>query len=838
MWWRSNKEPKNKPDDLIEGVKARGGARDGYITAQDILEKSKTLVDIEFRGIKKRREITGHGENTLMGLALSGGGIRSATFSLGVMQALAEKDVLRKMDYLSTVSGGGYIGSSLTWWLHQGPNFGVGRDNFPFGCDRVSDHATDTDEQKRLRHLSQHGKYLTPGKGITLLSGIAIVLRAMLLNLVVWLPVLIVIMMLLVWGSAELQCVLGGHRPSWMPSLLPKELPVWDKTAFIFRNLLRLAILFAAFFALCCVLYSLVTGLKRKLGPKGMDQGGKRARFRSGSYKLRRWFEQGAGLILAVVAVLVVLGSLPIAVGELKGNEAAVAPGAVLVGLASAIWSFFKAGQKYAGRIPLAVQASIGGAVLIYGLLLTAYIVGDWFYVEYVNDTLSQGVFATPYDRISSLASYIASWPVVDVVVEWVNSTLDPFLWWPASLALSVLLFGRFANINHVSMHRFYRDRLMETFLPNEENARDNVTGPARDADSVRLSEVDNAGGSGRGPYHIINTNVLLVDSKRRRWRIRGGDNFILSPLYCGSNATGWRRTESYMLNNMTLPTAMAISGAAANPNTGVGGVGLTRNPIVSIIMALLNLRLGYWADNPRSRPTRFRHPHHFRPGMYEVIGLVGIKGMQEKCAFVQLSDGGHFENLALYELIRRKLRLIIVCDGGADGEFKFADLQTALRRIEEDFGAKVTFPDGQKPAVLVPSSDAGYPMGAKQAERGYIVGDIAYSGGAWGKLILMKTTMVKGASTAVRGYKGKHKDFPDQSTADQFFSEEQFEAYRELGQCIAEQMVKELHLPRFIAAIETATGGPVPTPRPPNIPRQRHSHRMRYLRKFRVRRT
>ena len=263
----------------------------------------------------------------------------------------------------------------------------------------------------------------------------------------------------------------------------------------------------------------------------------------------------------------------------------------------------------------------------------------------------------------------------------------------------------------------------------------------------------------------------------------------------------------------MTLPTAMAISGAAANPNTGVGGVGLTRNPLVSILMALLNLRLGYWAQNPLRRPKRFPRPNHFRPGMYEVGSLVNIGGLREDRPFVQLSDGGHFENLAVYELIRRKLRLIIVCDAGADPGFKFADLQTLLRRIEADFGAIIRFSRDNEPATLVPSQDAGYPMGSKDALRGHIVGDITYHDESRGKLILLKTTMVDDVRTPVKGYKAANPDFPDQTTADQFFDEEQFDSYRELGQHLAEEMATKLDLSQFIGDLEEAAGNYVPTP-------------------------
>jgi predicted acylesterase/phospholipase RssA len=760
-------EEANEPD-TIKSV-SPGEGEPPYVTARHILERSGTLVERELAGIAPWLKSTGHDKDTLMGLAFSGGGIRSATFSLGVMQALAKHDVLKKMDYLSTVSGGGYIGSSLSWWLKKnddgGDQVGLGPNDFPFGSDKQSDSATDTPAQKRLRHLSQHGKFLTPGKGITVLSGIATVLRAILVNLAVWLPILIVVMMLLVWGSAGLAGWFPEGRVSWLPALLPEGLPIWGNEAFIFRNMLRLAVLLALLFALFCLAYSLRTAAER----------GKTS---SSRYDWRRWFEQITGRGLAAIGALVVVGSVPVVANSLAGTggDAAVAgPGAVLVGLGSAIWSFFKAGQKQAGKIPLGVLASLGAAFLVYGLLLTAYAVAAFLYHKHGG---------------------------------------GPFWMLLAAFAAFALVMGWFANVNYISPHRFYRDRLMETFLPNPETARDNETAAATDADPVRLSDVNNAG-DGRGPYHIVNTNVLLVNALRRRWRIRGGDNFILSPLYCGSNATGWCATEDFLGDGMTLATAMAISGAAANPNTGMGGVGLTRNPLVSILMALLNLRLGYWAHHPLSPPkwSWGRRPNHFLPGMYEVGSLIHVGGLREDRSFVQLSDGGHFENLAFYELIRRKLRLIIVCDGSGDVEFKFANLQTTLRRIEADFGASVKFEGDNRPATLVPSQDAGYPMGSKRSPRGHIVGDITYHDGTLGKLILLKTTMVPGVSTAVKGYKGEHPDFPDETTADQFFDEDQFEAYRELGHHIGHKMATGLNLPQFIGDIEKAAGKYVPTP-------------------------
>jgi hypothetical protein len=295
-----------------------------------------------------------------------------------------------------------------------------------------------------------------------------------------------------------------------------------------------------------------------------------------------------------------------------------------------------------------------------------------------------------------------------------------------------------------------------------------------------------------RGPYHIVNTNVVLVNSLVNKYADRGGDNFILSPMFCGSSATGWCPTEKFMDGKMTLATAVAISGAAANPNTGVGGEGLTRNLFLSLVMSLLNMKLGYWANNPKKHPAH--GPNHFKPGAYSLGNALGIAGLgfHENRGFVQLSDGGHFENTGIYELIRRRMKLIVACDGGADAEFSFSDFQTTVRRIEDDFGARIHVLDDASPDHTVPLDLAGlnYPRGAKFAKQGHMIANISYADGSMGTLIYLKTTLMAGVSFKVKGYAAQNPDFPDQSTADQFFDEVQLEAYRELGYRIADKML------------------------------------------------
>ena len=190
---------------------------------------------------------------------------------------------------------------------------------------------------------------------------------------------------------------------------------------------------------------------------------------------------------------------------------------------------------------------------------------------------------------------------------------------WKDGLLLAVvfLLASIWVNINHISAHRMYRDRLMEAFMPAYDLALKGASREApSEADGMTLDQVDER----NSPFPLINTNLLLVQSKERRRKLRGGDSFVLTPRYCGSNATGWVDCQDLMGGRMTLSTAMAISGAAANPNTGAGGVGLTRNRLIAVLMAFIGLRLGYWLPNfGRDRPP-FWLPNHVWPGLSTVL--------------------------------------------------------------------------------------------------------------------------------------------------------------------------------------------------------------------------
>jgi hypothetical protein len=273
----------------------------------------------------------------------------------------------------------------------------------------------------------------------------------------------------------------------------------------------------------------------------------------------------------------------------------------------------------------------------------------------------------------------------------------------------------------------------------------------------------------------------------------------MLSPWYIGSNVTGWESAERHAKKNgsITLASAMAASGAAANSNAGSAGTGVTRNRIVSVIMGLLNLRLGVWVKTPSAREasTFTRRPNLFSPGLrYNLLRF----GYHRGASYSELSDGGHFDNLGIYELVRRRVKLIVAFDAEADGETNLASLVSVVQRVRDDFDAVI---DLERCADhLVPQLDEVlFPPGARWTDAPYFSAPITYKGGERARLIYVKASLLRKLSFLAKAYRAENSDFPHQSTLDQFFDASQFEAYRELGFTSTAAAIEQLKLESYV---------------------------------------
>jgi hypothetical protein len=627
----------------------------------------------------------------LVGLAFSGGGIRSATFNLGVLQALEGADVLRRVDYLSSVSGGGYAASCYTWLRAQFsavPAGGVFAAPLADGSGSVLDW------------LRSHGKYLISQRGFSIWTLIASILAATFINVLVLGPVLLfaVYALTLSWLPVE--------WPSWL--MLPGAHAMHGHHGYWL--LLAAGVLCFLTFPVVATCFAFVAGIPHLAGVDRIDN----LRVLMG-----RLIVYGLGLIA--------IGLIPVAatLGEMAehyfvsqhahsiGKHASyLAP--LLSGIGSMLLDYYKSGNNR-GRL-----TTIGLSLLVYGLLIFCY------HLTANADLLHSGLFL--------------AFVLLAVVMAFVCS------------------------INRVSIHAYYRARLSDAFLPR---VHDDKSDPGNFG-------LDQLGPQHGAPLHLINTTLNTTSSHNERRRSRQGASFFFSPVYTGSSATGFRTIGGYAGGGMSLSNAFTISGAAIDPDMYA-----TNARAVSFLMALLNVRLGYWAINPRCGNER----QPWRPWwwIFIVREMLGI-GLDENHRHVHLSDGGGFENLGIYELIRRRVRYLIVTDSGADPTTSLADLGQAIERVRVDFGAEIDL----VPDRLYRERDQDL------RQQPYAVGTIRYADGKHGDILYVRPALCPGLSADIYAYWRAHAAFPDEPTSEQFFGEAQFEAYRALGQQIIANLLTE----------------------------------------------
>ncbi|WFU41934.1 cell division protein [Bradyrhizobium sp. CB82] len=362
---------------------------------------------------------------------------------------------------------------------------------------------------------------------------------------------------------------------------------------------------------------------------------------------------------------------------------------------------------------------------------------------------------------------------------------------------------------NANSLHRLYRDRLSKAFLfkplpRNEHAAQTDVRyKPARNVasidqgrdleplDELKLSSLC-AHGKLHAPYHLINTALNIQGSDFANRRGRNADFFVFAPLCVGSEATGYAPTLKFESGDrgLDLATALAISGAAASSNMGSDSI-----RALTPTLALLNVRLGFWLRNPRYAENNGEVRR--RPSPFYLWSEISGR-LYENSDAVYLTDGGHIENLGVYELLRRRCRVIIAVDAEADAPMNFSSLVTLQRYARIDLGIIIDLPwspirtctlgwmacNAGKPPTPPPDSSGGPHVA---------IGTIDYGGANIGYLIYIKSSLTGDENDYIRDYARRYERFPHESTGDQFFSEEQFEVYRALGFHIAHRFLTGL---------------------------------------------
>ena len=849
---------------------------------------------IEARERALRRHIHElHGEESRMALCFSGGGIRSATFCLGVLQGLAKRGMLRKFHYLSTVSGGGYIGSWLTSWIQRTSLdtvlIALGHPPPPTNGPPNAPHEP---EPAAIRNLRAYSNYLSPVWGVsadlfTLLMTFA---RNLLLNWLVFVPLLVAAVMVprllllgalqpctntctisLLIAAAALIALSHGYMIADMtsePARSASEIPDWflgasfaplalaavllsrvaihasgltlNVASLLWFALAGAVVQIAAIalsycwrrwrgiapywhlprpwvllaivgsgvaFAPCylalviyfahlathanpkppvvldyvawsfpVVMLGLWVATTLQAGVTGHLNRGivEERRNRTGNDKppgmeaYREWWARASAYSL--FAVLVWIGMFSIMIYAvpwlLAGGGAANADesghgtlrhlgiGGGLMGIAVSLAGYWSKTTATLKKRAPSLAAVAGTRVL--QIAAAAFIVVLLIVLSYAVNAAVGAANAQAWNTKLDYLENLTQGSCVHLFVSCVGIVAFACL---ASTAIGA---------NTFSLHGLYGNRLVRAYL--------GATNPHRNPQwFTNFDDKDNWPMTESPPpsrlYHVVNTALNLAKPSKRRlaWQQRKATSFIVSPGYTGSSTIGYVPTSRYA--DITLGRAMTISGAAASPN-----MGYHTSTLVAFVMALFNVRLGWWLPSPRFDTSE----NLGRRGPVIGIGPLlreAFAASSDNNPFVYLSDGGHFENLGLYEMVRRRCRRIVVVDAAADPQYAYGDLENAIRKIRIDFGISISLP---------------VPLVAPRAAASRIrIGTIGYSavdrGQTDGEIILIKPVLRGDEPLDVCRYAATSKlpggAFPQESTADQFFTEAQFESYRMLGE-------------------------------------------------------
>ena len=400
------------------------------------------------------------------------------------------------------------------------------------------------------------------------------------------------------------------------------------------------------------------------------------------------------------------------------------------------------------------------------------------------------------------------------------------------AVVAGILLIGvwcfRSVNVNRFSMHAVYRNRLTRAFLGSARNKRrqDPFTG-FDPQDNTPLSSLLDSSDS---LFPVINTTLNITAGTNTAWAERQAASFTATPLVCGSaalrhptqsaaaidpdgafvpttrfagletlNIHPTRATES----GPGLGSALTVSGAAMSPNWGYH-----TSRITAFLMTLFNVRLGIWLPNPSKATAdelRLARPHNSLMALIdEMLGVT-----TDDSQAIYLTDGGHFENLGLYEMFRRRCSSILVVDASADEACSLIDLGNAIRKAEIDLGITVTM---QEPMHVYARDKLEAEHALTATALGFAFGDIDYGCGHKGQLLYVKPSFLPQIPADVRSYGSEHKTFPHESTLDQWFSESQFESYRMLGRYQMMELAANAAPGQLQAVFDAAHGAVVET--------------------------
>jgi hypothetical protein len=261
-------------------------------------------------------------------------------------------------------------------------------------------------------------------------------------------------------------------------------------------------------------------------------------------------------------------------------------------------------------------------------------------------------------------------------------------------------------------------------------------------------------------------------------------------------------------VGDVSMFGAIAIAGAAFG-----SAMGRQSRGTLNSVFALSNARLGVWLPNPaqlrgynkKTHKSWTYKRHTLTYLVREIFGRYAPDGR-----WILVADGGHYENLGLVELFRRRCTRIVCIDASGDASGAVTTVAEALRNAEQELGVTVTIPardDVASPWDVAPGetdlagsteklADA---LRHRLARQPIVRGTITYppeaglSKGTIGHLIIGRAVLDPQAPWPVVSYAVGNDEFPNDSTGDQWFNADQFDDYVLLGRYLGTRLLPEM---------------------------------------------
>jgi hypothetical protein len=729
-------------------------------------------------------------ETEVSGVCLSGGGVRSASVALGALQVLRKE--LRTASHLVSISGGGYTSGAFAQLLTAAGD----EDQVADGKVAVHDaeHAYGPGSVE-FDHVRRHSSYLAD-TAPRMLVALGVLARGLLASmLLLFVPAVVL---------GVLAAVFYRAIPVAVLPLLPTSEPR-PNSAGVTTTAPPDAGLTLPQHAIVAVAVvggiALLLWLLQLLAYSNLSHGWQRIH---GWASTASVFMTRIALVVAAVAVVV-----PTVVW-LAGRTISLVDGSVSVGISGSV-----------GAVLLTYLTSL--ATLLWRRVRTVRAPGAGRRAGGTKVALPNGLLQQLL-VIVSVTVLVASWLVLFGVTT-ISTATDlqegggaPWVLVTILAAVVALLGGLFDEAS-LSLHPFYRRRLATAFATRVVRDATNpasapVAVPLHSRERTPLSTYARTAASAQPFPEFVFCCAANLTGQQRTPPGLTAVSFTMSADWVGGPDVGWVDTAtleklapSRLRRDVTVQAAVAISGAAIASSMG------RMSRWYQIVLAVSGARLGAWLPNPVF-VAAMRDAHDSRrpggvdwtlPGLpavrrltYLLREILNMHPIEER--LLHVTDGGHYENLGIVELLRRRCTTIYCIDGGGDSPPTAPGLAEAMNLARSELGVRIELHDpfDTEPGIGAPLEPQGplAVLNSSLSKEPVIVGTIHYPAASGlpaeartGSLYVARALLWPGADYALLSYAAQHPEFPHDSTADQWFTEGQFTAYTSLGRELGEQV-------------------------------------------------